>query len=197
MIDIAININPQNIDLNPTPPPPSKVFQVPCYLSDLSKIQTDSSFLRTNTAKWSRTLNQSKASPSERRGWRGGGGIWGSNASLMRLLVVSAVGVWHRCRRCQPANKKSAVPAAFHPPLPPPPTHTPHPPTPPCFLSETQCTRKHTVTHSPHPTNKPLTLLSMENQRFVSEKLTEISEVAFGARWRHRQVRNLVGLPLQ
>lgn len=79
-----------------------------------------------------------------RRGLGGRGKIWGSNASLMRLLVVSAVGVWHRRRRCQPANKKSAVPAAFRPPPPSPPNLPPHSPLP---LFVWDPTREHEETH--------------------------------------------------
>lgn len=94
-------------------PKPPAVFQVPCFLlpppptpppirSQRNKDRLINSRTGVNVAKSSQTPTKVNAVPqSEKRGEkrrRDGGGekIWGSNASLMRLLVVSAVGAWHR-----------------------------------------------------------------------------------------------------
>lgn len=83
-----------------TPPP----LPSPSIPSDHSEIKTlINSRMGVNVAKSSQTPTKVNAVPrSEKREGekrrRDGGGekIWGSNASLMRLLVVSAVGAWHR-----------------------------------------------------------------------------------------------------
>lgn len=88
---------------------PPEVFQVPCFLlpppirSEWNKDRLINSRVDVDVAKSSQTPTKVNAVPqSEKRegekGRRDGGGekIWGSNASLMRLLVVSAVGAWHQ-----------------------------------------------------------------------------------------------------
>lgn len=85
-----------------------------------------------NVAKSSQTPTKVNGAPqSEKRDGekrrRDGGGekIWGSNASLMRLLVVSAVGAWHRRGAVsQPTKNLQCLPHFSSPVLSEDPTHT-------------------------------------------------------------------------
>lgn len=80
------------------------MFSTPLPIrSEWNKDRLINSRVDVDVAKSSQTPTKVNAVPqSEKRegekGRRDGGGekIWGSNASLMRLLVVSAVGAWHR-----------------------------------------------------------------------------------------------------
>lgn len=74
---------------------------LPSIRSQRNKDGLINSRMGANVAKLSQTptkvnaMPQSKKKAEKRRRDGGGEKIWGSNASLMRLLVVSAVGAWH------------------------------------------------------------------------------------------------------
>lgn len=107
-----------------SPPPPIRSEQNKDRLINLR--------VDVNVAKSSQTPTKVNGVPrSEKREGekrrRDGGGekIWGSNASLMRLLVVSAVGAWHRRGAVsQPTKNLQCLPHFSSPVLSENPTHT-------------------------------------------------------------------------
>lgn len=140
-----------------SPPPPIRSEQNKDRLINLR--------VDANVAKSSQTPTKVNGVPrSEKREGekrrRDGGGekIWGSNASLMRLLVVSAVGAWHRRGAVsQPTKNLQCLPHFSSPVLSEDPTHT-H--------------GEHTATHSrrTHIVHGKSTMLVLTKNRSVVSK---------------------------